>query len=132
MSGLLIFMVKDFTTSQFTGFNCRENIINKRSHSLMPLWPSNEKDKEMSKKRQEGSEPLLLKNLISHSLSYGFQATSSIPFKVHLNEVCVFVCVEGEGRRERNRERNVEGIRRYGLTICCPHQHLFISFKIYC
>jgi hypothetical protein len=45
-------MVKDFTTSQFTRFNCRENIINKRSHSLMPLWPPNEKDKEMSKERQ--------------------------------------------------------------------------------
>ena len=38
MSGLLIFMVKDFTTSQFTGFNYRKNTINKRSHSLMPLW----------------------------------------------------------------------------------------------
>ena len=90
------------------------------------------KTKRWAKRGKEGSEPLLLKYLIPHSLSYGFQATSSIPFKVHLNGVCVFVCVEGEGRRERNRERNVEGIRCYGLTICCPRKHLFISFKIYC
>ena len=46
------FMIKDCTTSQFTGFNCKKNINNKRSHSLTPLWPSNEKDKEMKKERQ--------------------------------------------------------------------------------
>ena len=33
-------------------FNYRKNIINKRSHSLMLLWPPNEKDKEMRKERQ--------------------------------------------------------------------------------
>jgi len=85
------------------------------------------KTKRWSKRGKEGTEPLLLKYLIPHSLSYGFQATSSIPFKVHLNGVCVFVYVEGEGRRKRNRERNVEGIRCYGVTICRPRQHLFRS-----
>ena len=92
------------------------------------------KTKRRAKRDKEGSEPLLLKYLIPHSLSYGFQATSSIPFKVYLNGVCVCmcVCVEGEGKRKTNRERNVERIRCYGLTICHSRQYLFISFKIYC
>ena len=45
---------------------------------------------------------------------------------------CVCVYVEEEGRRKRNTERNIEGIRCYGLTICHSRQYLFISFKIYC
>ena len=98
-------MVKDFTNFKFSVFNCRKNIINKRSNSLMPLWLSTGKDKEMKKRGKEGSEPLLLKYLSPHSLSYGFQATSSIPFKVYLNRVCVFEYVGGEGRTERNREK---------------------------
>ena len=81
------------------------------------------KTKRWAKRGKEGSEPLLLKYLFPHSLSYGFQATSSITFKMYLNGVYV----EGEGRRERNRERNVERIRCYGLTICRPRQHLFYS-----
>ena len=84
------------------------------------------KTKRRAKRDKEGSEPLLLKYLIPHSLSFGFQATSSIPFKVYLNGVrvcvCVYVCVcvcGGGGKEKRNRERNVEGIRCYDLTICC-------------
>ena len=77
------------------------------------------KTKRWGKRGKEGNEPLLLKYLIPHSLSYGFQATSSIPFKVYLNGVCLCVYVEGQGKRKRNRERNVEGIRCYDLTICC-------------
>ena len=73
------------------------------------------KTKRRAKRDKEGSEPLLLKYLIPHSLSFGFQATSSIPFKVYLNGVCVCGCVCGcvcvcvwRGReRERETEREM-------------------------
>ena len=113
----LIFMVKDFTNFKFSVFNCRKNIINKRSNSLMPLWLSTGKDKEMKKRGKEGSEPLLLKYLSPHSLSYGFQAKSSIPFKVYLNRVCV----EGGNKRERN----VEGNKVLWFDYLSSHQHFF-------
>ena len=63
------------------------------------------KTKRWAKRDKEGSEPLLLKYLIPHSLSYGFQATSSISFKVYLNGVCVCVYVCGGGAKEKEKQR---------------------------
>ena len=44
-------------------------------------------------------------NISHHILSGGFQAASSIPFKVYLNGVCVCVCVCGGGGKEKEKQR---------------------------
>ena len=40
---------------------------------------------------------------------------------------CVCLCMWRGREGERETERNVEGIRCYGVTICRPRQHLFRS-----
>ena len=116
VSGLLIFMVKDFTTSQFSVFNCRKNIINKRSNSLMPLWPQMEKTKRWKKRGKEGIEPLLLKYLSSyswrwvsgnsqHSIQGVLCVLCTHTVYLWMGCVCLSMWRGREGERETEREK---------------------------
>ena len=134
-------MVKDFTTSQFSVFNYRKNIINKRSNSLMPLWPQMEKTKRWKKRGKEGIEPLLLKYLspyswrwVSGNSQHSIQGVLCVlcthTVYLWMGCVCLSMWRGREGERETEREMLKE-VRCYGLTICHHLQHLFISFNIY-
>ena len=130
VSKLLIFMVKDFTTSQFPVFKCTEKISNKRSNSIMPLWPQMEKT-EMKKERQGREWASAFEISLSTFLAVGFRQHSAYHSRcTWMGCMCLCICRGREGERETDREMLKE-VRCYGLTICCLPQHLFISFNIY-
>ena len=130
VSMLLIFMVKDFTTSQFSVFNYRKNIINERSNSLMPLWPQMEKTKRW-KKRQGREWASAFEISLATVLAVGFRQHSAYHSRcTWMGGMCLCMWRGREGERKTEREMLKE-VRCYGLTICRPPQHLFISFNIY-